>query len=54
MISPDLHRHDVLRERPRDPNLVFVALLPAVLFILFGAVQGWSDARLPGATLPRT
>lgn len=43
--------HDVLRNVRAIPNLVFVALLPAVLFILFGAVQGWSDARLPGGNV---
>ena len=43
--------HDVRRNLRSIPNLVFVALLPAVLFILFGAVQGWSDARLPGGNV---
>ena len=43
--------YDALRNLRSLPNLVFVALLPAVLFLLFGAVQNWSEAPLSGGNV---
>ena len=43
--------YDALRNLRSLPNLVFVALLPAVLFLLFGAVQDWSEAPLSGGNV---
>ena len=40
--------YDVLRNLRAVSSMFFVAVLPAVLFILFGVAQGWSSASLPG------
>ena len=43
--------YDVLRNLRAVSSMFFVAVLPAVLFILFGVAQGWSSASLPGGNV---
>ncbi|RLZ04484.1 ABC transporter permease [Kocuria tytonicola] len=43
--------YDVLRNLRAVSNMFFVAVLPAVLFVLFGVAQGWSSASLPGGNV---
>ena len=43
--------YDVLRNLRAVSSMFFVAVLPAVLFVLFGVAQGWSSASLPGGNV---
>lgn len=43
--------YDVLRNLRAVSSMFFIAVLPAVLFIIFGVLQGWSTASLPGGNV---